>query len=133
MTFDDRGISYSDLLDFVMAEHLALRAFMLSASAEIGRQHADPAAWITEFISTLHARIDVNEKVLGQTASQLPVHEMARKTFDFLGHIRMNGRCQFNITGTNVNLHDLSYDCVAKLSMAERDESARKPPSITAP
>ena len=85
MTFNDRGISYSDLLDFVMAEHLALRAFMLSASAEIGRQQTDPAAWMTEFISTLHARIDVNEKVLGQTASQLPVHEMARKTFDFLG------------------------------------------------
>jgi hypothetical protein len=86
MSFEERGVSYSDLLDFVMAEHLVLRAFMISISAELAHTHSDPSKWMDEFISTLHTRIDVNERAFRQEKSQmLPVHEMARKTFDFLG------------------------------------------------
>jgi hypothetical protein len=78
-------LSDSDLLDFVMAEHLALRAFMLSVSVELANSKSNPLSWMSEFIAILHARIDVHEKSLGQTASRLPVHEMARKIFDALG------------------------------------------------
>jgi hypothetical protein len=81
---EELPISPTEFFDFVMAEHLALRAFMLSISVEIGQTKPDPLIWTTEFVSTLHARIDVNEKDLGQAASSLPAHEMARKKFDAL-------------------------------------------------
>ena len=75
----------SSLMDFMLAEAAAFRAFMLSVSLEMAKEHEDPLKWANEFISTLHVRIDVNEQSLGPLASRLPAHEMARKTFDHLG------------------------------------------------
>jgi hypothetical protein len=82
---NDPPISWEDLLDFIMAEHVALRAFMLSISAEIGRSKSEPEIWARDFIAELHSRIDANEKSL-PFASSLPVHELTRKKFDALGH-----------------------------------------------
>lgn len=79
-------VNYTELFDFVMADHLTMRAFMLSVSVELARTHEDdPIRWMSEFISTLHARVDVNEASLGPGASRLPIHEMARKKIDSLG------------------------------------------------
>lgn len=39
------------------------------------------------------------------------------QTFDSLRYIRMDGRSQFNITRTDMNLHTLSYLHLFKLSM----------------
>ena len=78
-------IDPNDFFDFVMAQNLAARAFMLSVSVELAKLQSDPENWSKTFISTLHARIDVHERSLGPVASRLPSHEMARKEFDVLG------------------------------------------------
>jgi hypothetical protein len=81
----DDQINPTDFQDFAMAQCLSARAFMLSVSVELARMQPDPLKWTSKFISTLHARIDVNERSLGQIALRLPVHELARKEFDVLG------------------------------------------------
>ncbi len=81
----DGQINPGDFQDFVMSQILATRAFALSISVELARLQTDPPKWAREFISTLHARIDVNERSLGPIALRSPVHEMARKEFDVLG------------------------------------------------
>ena len=74
-----------ELVDSVLADGVVLRAFMLSVSVELARTKPDPVAWMTGFISILHARVDVNEQNTGAIALRAPVHELARKTFDNLG------------------------------------------------
>jgi hypothetical protein len=81
----DDQINPADFQDFVMAQCLSTRAFMLSVSVELARMQPEPFKWTSKFISTLHARIDVNERSLGPIALRLPVHELARKEFDVLG------------------------------------------------
>jgi CO dehydrogenase/acetyl-CoA synthase delta subunit len=81
----DNQINLAEFQDFVMAQNLAARAFMLSVSVELARMKPAPAEWARNFISALHARIDVHEQSSGPIASQSPVHETARKEFDVLG------------------------------------------------
>ena len=38
----DSSHSYSDMMDFVMAENVVLRAFMLSVSVELAQTKSDP-------------------------------------------------------------------------------------------
>jgi hypothetical protein len=78
-------INPGEFQDFMMAQSLAARAFMLSISVELARLQTDPETWARAFVSTLHARIDVHERSLGPIALRTSMHEMARKEFDVLG------------------------------------------------
>jgi hypothetical protein len=63
----DDQINPADFQDFVMAQCLSARAFMLSVSVELARMQPDPLKWTSKFISTLHARIDVHERSLDRS------------------------------------------------------------------
>lgn len=76
---------YGPLLDQLIASHFTLRAFMLEISVELARSKERPEAWATNFIASLHSRIDANEAYVGEMAMTLPSHEMARQNVDSLG------------------------------------------------
>jgi hypothetical protein len=78
-------VTLNDVADLSMANQLTLRAFMLQLSVELGRKQSDPLKWLSDFVSTLHTRLDANEKSLGPIASMTPAHEIARGNFDALG------------------------------------------------
>ena len=72
------------LLDQLMADGFTLGAFMLRVSVELARRHTNPEAWAEQFILDLHSGMDENEARMG--ARGRPIHELARRRIDTLGH-----------------------------------------------
>ena len=72
------------LLDQLMADGFTLGAFMLRVTVELARRHTNPEAWADQFILDLHSGMDENEARMG--AGGRPIHELARRRVDILGH-----------------------------------------------
>lgn len=79
----DEDAATAKLLDLLMATGLAARAFMLEIALQFARTRSNPEKWAREFISSLHERMDANERA-AETGEQ-HVHELARVQLDSLG------------------------------------------------
>ena len=72
-----------DALSQLFSETLVTAAFRLEIALTLARSQPDPVEWAKKFISTLHARLDANEKRIG-ASDALHAHERARGKIDGL-------------------------------------------------
>jgi hypothetical protein len=72
------------LMDNVVAEIMAMKVFMLEIAIQMGSVQDDKASWATQFISSLHSRIDAHEASV-ELGDLFGWHEGARHRLDLLG------------------------------------------------